>query len=323
MTKRWGVYMAAGIVAAVAGALVLAVGWYASGRVIHPPQYASRYGPKDYDLPLENVQFQSRDGVQLVGWFIRGESSATVVLAQGRGSYKDHFLPHADYLHRAGFSVLLFDFRYRGDSEGDAQTLGAKESWDLQSAVDYVMTRSDVDPERIGVQGESMGAATAILAAADRPDIKGIVAHIPFTSVNDLLCHSFKHEFGIPCFPFAWVTKWLAEVRTGVDFDRVAPIDVISGLSPRPVLLIDEGLDALFPARSVERLYRAAKHPKEFLSIPDASHGEAWEKDPEQFERRVLAFWRETFGITPSDQPRDHEAHPALSSRSFLPQGRS
>ena len=90
MTKRWGVYMAAGIVAAVAGALVLAVGWYASGRVIHPPQDSSRYGPKDYDLPLENVQFQSRDGVQLVGWFIRGESSATVVLAQGRGSYKDH-----------------------------------------------------------------------------------------------------------------------------------------------------------------------------------------------------------------------------------------
>ena len=83
-------------------------------------------------------------------------------MAHGRGSYKNHFLPHAAYLHRAGFSVLLFDFRYRCDSEGDAQTLGAKESWDLQSAVYYVMTRPDVDPERIGLQGGSMGAASGI-----------------------------------------------------------------------------------------------------------------------------------------------------------------
>ena len=303
MTKLQTVYLAAGIVAAVAVALVLAVGWYASGEVIHPKQDASLYGPEDYDLPMEDIQFQGRDGVKLVGWFIPGESSATVVLAHGRGSYKDHFLPHADYLHRAGFSVLLFDFRYRGDSEGDAQTLGAKESWDLQSAVDYLMTRPDVDPERIGLQGGSMGAATAILAAADRPEIKGIVAHIPFASIDDLLCHSFKHEFGIPCFPFASVTKWLAEVRTGVDFDRVAPIDVISNLSPRPVLLIDDGLDAMLPSQSVERLYEAARNPKDFVSIPDASHGEAWVKDPEEFERRVLAFWRETLGIAPSDQP--------------------
>ena len=79
---------------------------------------------------------------------------------------------------------MLFDFRYRGESEGDAQTLGVKESWDIQSAVDYLKERPDVDAERIGVQGGSLGAASAILAAAEKSEIKGVVAQIPFASIN-------------------------------------------------------------------------------------------------------------------------------------------
>ncbi len=207
-------------------------------------------------------------------------------------------LPHADYLYRAGFSVLLFDFRYRGESEGDAQTLGAKESWDIQSAVDYLKTRPDVDPERIGVHGSSLGAASAILAAAEKPEIKGVVAQIPFTSINGILCHSFKEKFGLPCFPFAHVTVWITELRLGVDFDKVAPVEVVGKISPRPILLIDEGLDALFPCNSVETLYEAAGDPRMFWSVPDAKHGKARETAPEEYERRVLAFWRETLGIS-------------------------
>lgn len=299
MTGRRKAYMGAALVVGVGASLVVAVGWYASGGVIHPKQDPCPYRPEGYpSLPLEDVHFESRDGLELVGWFVPGTNGATVLLAHGRGGYKCWMLPHADYLHRAGFSVLLFDFRYRGESEGNAQTLGAKESWDIQSAVDYLMTRPDVDPERVGVQGNSLGAATAVLAAAERPEIKGVVAHIPFTSINDILCHSFEHEFRVPCFPFAQVTKWLSELRLGVDFDRVAPIEVISGISPRPIFLIDDGLDALFPCSSVEWLYEAAEAPRDFWSVADAPHGQAWETAPEEYERRVLAFWRNVFAIS-------------------------
>lgn len=277
---------------------VLAVGWYASEEIIHPKQEPSPYSRKEYPLPLEDVHFQSRDGLRLAGWFVSGTTGATVVLAHGRGGYKDWMLPHAAYLYRAGFSVLLFDFRYRGESEGDAQTLGAKETWDIQSAVDYLKTRPDVDPKRISVQGNSLGAASAILAAAEKSEVKGVIAESPFTSINDILCHSFKHEFGIPCFPFAHVTKWISERRLGIDFDTVAPVEVIDRISPRPILLIDDGQDALYPCDSVEDLYVAAGEPKEFWIVPEAPHGKAWETEPEEYERRVLAFWRETLGIT-------------------------
>ena len=287
-------YLAAAIVVGVVVALA-AVGWYASEQVIHPPPDPPK--PAPFDLPLETVHFQSRDGLRLAGWFIPGTNGATVVLAHGMGGYKDWMLPHADYLHKAGFSSLLFDFRYRGESEGDAQTLGAKESWDIQSAVDYLKTRPDVDPERIGIQGNSLGAASAILAAAEKPEIKGVVAQIPFTGTKYILCHFFKNEFGLPCFPFAHVTKWTTELRLGVDLDKIAPVEVIGRISPRPVFLIDEGMDTVFPCNSVETLYVAARDPKMFWMVPDATHGQAMEKAPEEYQKRVLAFWRDTLGI--------------------------
>ena len=305
MTRKRRGYWATAIVVGVGVAIVLAVGWYASEEVIHPKQPQSPYRPEDYKLPLEDVHFQSRDGLRLAGWFVSGTNGATVVLVHGRSGYKDWMLPDADYLHKAGFSVLLFDNRYQGESEGDAQTLGAKESWDIQSAVDYLRTRPDVDPERIGVQGDCLGAASAILAASEKPEIKGVVAHIPFTSVNDIVCHFFKYKFGLPCFPFAHVSKWTTELRLGVDLDKVAPVEVIGRISPRPVFLIDEGMDTVFPCNSVETLYVAARDPKMFWMLPDATHGQAWETAPEEYERRVLAFWRQTFGI----------AYPELSQK--------
>jgi pimeloyl-ACP methyl ester carboxylesterase len=64
----------------------------------------------------------------------------------------------------------------------------------------------------------------------------------------------------------------------------------------RPILLVDDGQDTLFPCDSVEDLYVAAGEPKEFWIVPEARHGKAWETKPEEYKRRVLAFWREALG---------------------------
>ncbi|MFQ5926557.1 MAG: alpha/beta hydrolase, partial [Terriglobia bacterium] len=233
----------------------------------------------------------------LAGWFIPGTNGATVILAHGMGSERSWMLSHANYLHKDGFSVLLFDFRYRGEHEGDDFTGGAKERWDIEGAVDYLKTRSDVDPDRIGAQGSSAGAASAILAAAETPEIKGVVAQIPFNSVSGILNHIFPILTGLPSFPFAPVTRLVCEFRLGVDLDDIAPDKVIAKISPRPVFLIDEGKDHLFPYDSVEVLYNLAREPKQFWSVPGAKHGKAWETAPEEYERQVLAFWRKALGI--------------------------
>ncbi len=265
-------YWTVAIAFVVVVAFVIAVGWYASGKVIHPPHDPPK-DPSAFNLPLESVHFQSRDGLRLARWFIPGTNGATVILAHGRGSDHSYMLTDANYLYQDGFSVLLFYFRYRGKSEGDAQTLGAKEAWDIESAMEYLKTRPGVNPDRIGVQGNSMGAAAAILAVAETPEIKGLIAEIPFSSINGILNHTFEKEFGLPSFPFALVTKWISEFRLGIDLDSVSPVEVIGKISPRSVFLIDDNEDDMFPSNSVEVLYKAAKEPKLLWQVPGAPHG--------------------------------------------------
>lgn len=283
-----------GVLGIVAFAVV-AVGWYACEEVIHPP-LDPPLNPEEFALPLEEVSFRSRDGLRLAGWFLPGSNGATIILAHGRGSDHTYMLPEAKFLYEAGFSVFLFDFRYRGKSEGDAQTIGYKEAWDVESALDYLLSRSDVDPERIGVHGNSMGAVAAIRAAAERRELKGLIAEIPFSSINHMLSHTFRQVIGLPSFPFAIVTKWICELRRGIDLDRIAPVDVIDKISPRPVLLIDDEQDTLFPPDSVEVLYAAAREPKEFWQVSGCPHGQARQCATQEYEQRVIAFWQKTFG---------------------------
>jgi fermentation-respiration switch protein FrsA (DUF1100 family) len=281
---------------------VLGIGWYASEKVIHPLADPS-LNPDEFGLPLEEVSFQSRDGLRLAGWFLDGSNGATIILAHGRGSDHTHMLPEARFLYEGGFSVLLFDFRYRGKSGGDAQTIGAKEAWDVESALDYLKTRRDVDPERIGVHGNSMGAVASIMATSARREIKGLIGEIPFSSVNHMLNHSFRQEVRLPGFPFAIVTKWICELRLGIDLDRLAPVQVIDKISPRQILLIDDEEDTVFPSDAVELLYAAASEPKQIWKVADCPHGQARQCAPEEFERRVVAFWRETFRIVQPVSP--------------------
>ena len=290
------IYWALAAVFVVAAVVVIAVGLYASEQLIHPP--LDPLYPCKYGLPLEVVHFESRDGLRLAGWFLPGTNGATVILAHGRGSEHSHMLSDANYLYQNGYSVLLFDFRYRGQSEGNAQTLGAKEAWDIESAVDYLKARPGVDPERIGVQGNSLGAVAAILAAAERPEIKGVIADVPFKTLSSVIDHSFRKLVGLPSFPFVPVSKFFCELRLGINMEDVEPVKAIGRISPRPVFLIDDLEDSLFPADSVGEVYKAAREPKDLWSVPESCpHGKVWENAPEEYERRVLAFWRKTFGI--------------------------
>src|ERR1035441_4878208 len=98
-----------------------------------------------------------------------------IVLSHGYGDNQAQMLPYAEFLHRAGYSVFTYDMRNRGRSGGEAVTLGALEYLDLISAVAYLTTRADVDPDRIGALGLSLGGSTTLLAAASDPRIKAVV----------------------------------------------------------------------------------------------------------------------------------------------------
>ena len=253
-------------------AFVITVGWYVCEVQIQPKRAAERwpvvgewprYTLAQFHLPCpENVHFKTADGLFLSGWFIPGTNGATVILVHGKDTNRSVMLPHAAYLHRGGFSVLLYDSRHRGQSGGGEITLGAKEPSDVKAAVDYLQKHSDVDSERIGVQGGSLGAASAILAAAETPEIKGVVVEAAFMDLPTAIADGFTAITRLPSFPFASVAKWIGELRLDVDLDAVAPIQAIGRISPRSVFLIHDGEDAQLSRRSMEELWEKAGEPK-------------------------------------------------------------
>jgi dipeptidyl aminopeptidase/acylaminoacyl peptidase len=278
----------------VIAAIVLGVvGWIASERVVHPDVAVEDYELSQYDLPVEEVEFRSADGLLLSGWFIPATNPATIILAHGYGHTRAETLPHADYLHGAGYSVLAFDFRSRGESEGEETTGGLREPLDIQGAVDYLISRSDVDPNHIGVQGISLGAASALMAAASTSEIRAVVAESAFSSLRGVVATSFEHFAGFPAFPFAPVTTFIAERRLEGDADDVVPAEAIARIGPRPVFLIHDLEDDVIPGDSGSVLYAAANEPKDLWLIAGADHAQGWQQEPAEYERRVLAFWEQ------------------------------
>ena len=281
---------------AVLSVLVLAgVGWIGAERGIHPSLNDELPILEDYpslEAALEEVSFQSGDGTQLAGWFIPGESPRTVILLHGFTDIREKMLPHADFLHEAGYSVLLFDFRSRGESGGDAVTMGYHERGDVQGAVQYLKGRSDADGENLGVLGVSMGAATATMTAAETPELMAVVSGSSFKSVDSAIASSFEHFIHLPAFPFAPITVFIIEQRLGISTDQVVPEELVGLISPRPVFIIHGQDDETIVPGDAETIYAAAKEPKEDMRlIPGAGHAEGVEIAPEEYGERVVNFF--------------------------------
>lgn len=286
------------IIILVAVLIVGGISWYASGRAIHPWQNAYEWGLRDYpNLDPEPVRFHSRDGLQLAGRFYAGPDPATIVLSHGYGDNQDQMIFWADLVNRAGFSAFTYDMRDRGQSGGSAVTLGAQEQIDLLSAVDYLTNRQDVDQDRIGALGVSLGASVTILAAAQDTRIRAIVADSGFSDATNVISNSFHRFMHLPAFPFAPVTVKFAEWRTGCSVHEIRPVDVIGQLSPRPILIIHGKDDSLVPPENSEQNFESAGQPKQIWWVPEAEHVEAAVLDPMMYGTRVSEFFRLSLGI--------------------------
>jgi len=167
-----------------AGAMVS----YQIHTVTHPSRVKDVVNPGDLLLRADRVEFQSTDGVPLSGWLIYGDREApAIILCHDLGQSKATFLDPAVSLQRAGYNLLLMDFRGHGDSGGNGSTLGVEERYDVVGAIDFLRTRRDLSAERIGVWGIGMGAYAGLLAAAERKEVVALALDSLYPDVDGYL----------------------------------------------------------------------------------------------------------------------------------------
>jgi fermentation-respiration switch protein FrsA (DUF1100 family) len=134
-----------------------------------------------------DVTFMSQ-GLKLAAWYYvpknlkSDEKRPAIVMAHGFSGVREMFLDNfASRFAKAGFVVVVFDYRYLGASEGEprSQIFPAEQQEDYKNAITWASMQKEVDASRIGVWGTSYSGAHVLhLAAFDRR-IKAVVSQVP------------------------------------------------------------------------------------------------------------------------------------------------
>ena len=254
--------IAAGLVVAIVLAAKLAV-LLLEPRLTFFPRRDLPVAPDRLGLPFEDFGARTADGVRIHGWFIPGAGPAmppggrrpTLLLFHGNAENIADGLPIAPPIHRAGWNLLLLDYRGYGRSEGAPSERGLYA--DGEAALAALRERPDVDPERIVVWGRSIGAAVAVRLAARSP-VRGVILESPFTSVEELL-----REGGY------WLLYGLSRLGT-YRFDAAADMPAVRA----PVLVIHGTRDEVVPFALGRRLHDLAPGRREFLAIEGGGHND-------------------------------------------------
>ncbi len=281
------------LVASLVGYLFLQYGAYPyllAKAHAHPPhQPICCETPADYDLDFEEVSLKTADGLTLTGWYVPSKNGAALLLLHGIGSTRVMMLDLGDGLAQAGYGVLLLDLRGHGTSEGDVVPFGGPEAEDVHAAVAYLQTRPEVDPNKIGALGWSLGAQVAIMGATGNSDLKAVVADGPgATALADWPPPETLDE--LLYAPFDLMYYQFLPHQTGVD-DPQALVDVLPLMGERPLLLISSG-DEIEQHR-LEYFMEYATEPKELWLISEAGHIGGWKVDSEAYEARVIQFFEQ------------------------------
>ncbi|MGD0517254.1 MAG: alpha/beta hydrolase [Thermoguttaceae bacterium] len=233
--------------------------------------FPSRYPSGDWKpggLTFEDAWFQAADGTKLHGWYVpREKPSSAILFCHGNAGNITHRADILEQLHNTvGASVLIFDYRGYGRSEGKPNEAGILA--DARAARAWLANREKIKEKDIVVMGESLGGAVAVdLAAKD--GAKGLVLISTFTSLPDVAAYHY------PIFP----VRLLMRTR----LDAVGQIANYKG----PLLQMHGEADTIVPFKFGHRLFDAANEPKQLLVFPQHDHNDL---PPDQFFETLKTF---------------------------------
>jgi fermentation-respiration switch protein FrsA (DUF1100 family) len=242
--------------------LLLVMSFFEESFVFVPLNYAEDdWHPRG--LVFEEAKFQAADGTRLHGWYVpRPGAAAAVLFLHGNAGNITHRADVLRILHdRVGASVLIFDYRGYGRSQGRPNEAGVLA--DARAARKWLAAREGLRETDLVLLGESLGGAVAVdLAAAD--GARALVLESTFTSLPDAAAYHF------PWLP----VRLLMRTR----LDSAAKIAAYHG----PLLQSHGQPDTVIPFALGQRLFEAANEPKQFITFTDRDHNDP--RPPEYYE---------------------------------------
>ena len=239
-----------------------------------PLQSETSATTEETEFIVERIHFQSLPGLYVTGNFYRPKNAdkplPTILYVCGHGqvtkdgvSYgnKTHYHYHGSWFARNGYNCLIIDTLQLGEIEGihhgtykmnrwwwnsRGYTPAGVEAWNCIRAVDYLESRPEVDPSRLGVTGRSGGGAYSWWVAALDDRIQCAVPVAGITSLRDHVVNGCV-EGHCDCMYMVNTFRW--------DFAKVAAL-----VAPRPLLISNTDKDTIFPLEGVIDIHRQVRH---------------------------------------------------------------
>lgn len=242
----------------------------------------SEHGARD-------VSCITHDGIKLSGLFIeRPNAQRAILICHGYGMCKEEMLRYVALFPHD--TIVLFDFRSHGNSEGDLISVGYYEQRDVRAAADFLRKQPGLSSIPLIGIGVSMGGATLLQAAANGVPFDGLIIDSSFSHLPSQIAHSFKMYTGLPKAIFMPMVLAMYTYKAGCTPHEVIPARSIASVEC-PVLLVHSEDDATAPVANVHVLYAAIHHTKKSLwVVHNAKHAHIVHTYPEEYVKHVQDF---------------------------------
>ncbi|MCM8800307.1 MAG: alpha/beta hydrolase [Candidatus Omnitrophica bacterium] len=225
--------------------LFLSVKFLEERGIYFPISYIDIY-PKDIGLKYQDLYIKTKDNLLINAWFIPKEDSKYLVLfCHGNAGNISHRLEKVSFLYNLGLSILIFDYRGYGKSQGKPKEDGFYK--DTESIYEFLVNEYKILPERIILYGESLGTAVAIELASKRK-VKALILEGAFSRGKDMAKRIYPF---LPNFFFS------------NSFDSLNRIKKITS----PKLFLHSKDDEIVPFSLAKKLFDAAPPPKKLVEL--------------------------------------------------------
>lgn len=250
---------------------------------------SERYDTSFYnETEKEDYTVQGDEGYLLHVQLLKAaeKSSRYVIITHGFTDNRMGALKYARFYRQQGFNCVIYDIRGHGENEKTFTTYGKKEGKDLALLIEDTRKRY-TDLTALGLQGESLGAASTIMSLRYHPQVDFAVADCGFSDIENVLRNGIKN-MKLPGF-LADMQNLGLMMRYGCSFKDMRPIEALADSSV-PVMFIHGEDDTLIDPKNSQDMFNAAKGYKEIHLIPRAEHALSAIVAPEQYLGYIRSF---------------------------------
>jgi uncharacterized protein len=236
-----------GIILSLSYLIIVAVTYFIQDSMLYFPEKEIWHTPKNINLEYSEIYFETEDGITISGWYIPAKNEKGVLLfCHGNAGNISHRLDSIKIFHNLSLSVLIFDYRGYGKSNGKPSEKGTY--LDAEAAWNYLVNVKQKPPEEIILFGRSLGGAVAAeIALMKNP--AGLIIESSFTSVPELGSKLY------PWLPVKLISKFSYSTIHKVGFIKCHK------------LIIHSPDDEMISFEHGKSLFENASPPKEFLII--------------------------------------------------------